>query len=153
MLNRFRSFLKFAFAVLASLTLASAASAQTSRNLAVTVVNGTTTPAPEGEQLGAGFLPVSCDGQAYQPIDQDQTVVVNCQVQGTEALTLTYAVHLGNDQLHYGTADIDCRATATLTFTGSGTGVTFTQSSCDDDSDGGDDSGSDGGDDGGDTGD
>ena len=156
-MQRLRDFLKLTVVAFALLTLPSAAWAAEWRTLSITVVNSTTTPAPAGQtHLGAGFLPVSCDGRAFQPVREDQTVTVNCSVRGDESLTLTYSVHLGDGQLHYGTADIDCQNTAELTFTGSGTAVTFTKSctdtdtSGDDTSGGGDGDSGDGGDSGGD---
>ena len=135
MRNRFRDFLNCAVAALALLTPASTAWAAESRDVAITVVNNTTTPAPAGQtRIPAGFLPVSCDGHAFQPVEQDQTVVVNCSVSGSESLTLTYSSHLGIENIHYGTADIDCQSSATLTFTGSGSSVSFTKSCTDSDS-------------------
>ena len=145
---------KHTVVVLAFSTFAIAAwAADAYRNVAITVTNNTTTPAPEGQtRIPAGFVPVSCDGRAFQGVEMGQTVTVNCSVRGSESLTLTYTVHLGIDDLHYGTADIDCQRAATLTFTGSGEAVTFTKSCSDSDDagDGPDDGG--GSDDGGDSG-
>lgn len=141
---------KHAVVALAFSTLAVAAWAAEYRTVAITVVNNTTTPAPEGQtRIPAGFVPVSCDGRAFQGVQMGQTVVVNCSVPGSEPLTLTYSVHLGIDDLHYGTADIDCQRAASLTFTGSGEAVTFTKSCSDSDAADGD-SPDDGGDSGGD---
>ena len=152
----------------AFLTLASTAWASDWRTLSLTVTNSTTTPAPAGqERIPEGALGISCDAQWYQPIQKDEVVTSHCSVRRGEALALTYSVHLGVDDIHYGTADIDCLRYAELTFSGSGEAVTFTHSCADpdpvgDDSgsdsgsgdDGGDDSGgADGGDSGGDGGD
>ena len=117
---------------LALLVPASAAWAAESRDVAVTIVNNTTTLAPEGQtRIPAGFLPVSCDGHAFQGIEQNQTATITCSVRGSESLTLTYTTHIGIDDLHYGTADIDCQSAATLTFTGAGEAVAFTKSCTD----------------------
>ena len=117
---------------LALLVPAGAAWAAESRDVAVTIVNNTTTPAPEGQtRIPAGFLPVSCDGHAFQGIEQNQTATITCSVPGSESLALTYTTHIGIDDLHYGTAVVDCQSAATLTFTGSGEAVTFTKSCTD----------------------
>ena len=117
---------------LALLVPAGAAWAAESRDVAVTIVNNTTTPAPEGQtRIPAGFLPVSCDGHAFQGIEQNQTATITCSVPGSESLALTYTTHIGIDDLHYGTADVNCQSAATLTFTGSGEAVTFTKSCTD----------------------
>lgn len=148
MSNCFHNSLKVTVAACAFLTLASTAWANEWRTLAVTVTNSTTTPAPEGQtRIPQGFLPVSCDGRAFQPTEPGQTVTVNCSVRIDESLTLTYSVHLGIDQLHYGTANIDCKRSAELTFTGSGEAVSFTQSCTDPDTSGTDSGSDDGGDD------
>ena len=143
----FHDFRRFTVVALAFLTSASTAWGATAdwRTVAVTIVNNTTTPAPAGQtRIKAGFLPVSCDGRAFQPIHKDQTQVVRCSVRGTESLTLTYTTHLAVGNLHYGTATIDCTSSATMTFTGSGQAVAYTQSCTDPDPDAnGDDANSD----------
>lgn len=136
----FHDFRKFTVAALAFLTPASTAWAAVDwRTVAVTIVNNTTTPAPAGQtRIREGFLPVSCDGRAFQPIQKDQTQVVRCSVRGTESLTLTYTTHLAVGNLHYGTANVDCTSSGTLTFTGSGQAVSYTKSCTDPDPDGDD---------------
>ena len=150
--------LKFAAALTAVFAVwvpATGAWASDWRTVSITVTNNTTTPAPANQtRVTEGMLPISCDGTRFSPMQRGQTQIVRCSVRGEELLTLTYSVHLGIDQLHYGTVDLDCQWRGTLTFTGSGQAVVYTKACTDPDPDGTDSGGDDGdtGDDGGDSG-
>ena len=120
------------------------------RTVSVTVTNNTTTPATTVSETSVpeGLLPVSCDGRRFSPMQKDQTQIVRCSVRVGESLTLTYAVHPGEDQTEYETVDFDCRRSATATFTGGGQSIVYTKACTDpeDTDSGSDDTGDDGGD-------
>ena len=145
--------LKCAAALAAALAVCAPATdawARDWRPVWVTVTNNTTTPATTVSETSVpeGLLPVSCDGTRFSPMQKDQTQVVRCTVRVGESLTLTYAVHPGEDQTEYVTVDFDCRRSAAATFTGSGQSIVYTKACTDpdDSASGGDDTGDDGGD-------
>lgn len=119
-------------ALLAVLMPATAAAAtDESIDVAVTIVNNTTTPAA-GKNKPSGLLNINC-GSGVHRVKKDTTQDITCTVTGGEALTLSY-----NDGTRTASATIDCGGTTapdftdesavTLTFTGSGASITFTQS-------------------------
>ena len=102
-----------------------------SHDVAVTIVNNTTTP-PAGKDKPGGLLNINC-GAGVQRVEKDTTRAITCTVADGESLDLSY-----NDGTRTSTATVDCGEAAgpdftdesevTLTFTGSGTSITFTQS-------------------------
>ena len=108
-----------------------AATNSESHDVAVSIVNNTTTP-PAGKDKPGGLLNINC-GAGVQRVEKGTTRDITCTVADGESLEVSY-----NDGTRTSTATVDCgdadgpdftdESEVTLTFTGSGTSITFTQS-------------------------
>lgn len=127
-----RSMVKLIAAALAAMTaMVANPAAEESQDVAVSIVNNTTTP-KAGISRPIGWMSVSCGGSKHS-VKRNEPREITCSVAQNAALTVSYA----NNE-HNGSADIDCgvpsgpgfndESRVTLTFAGSGPGMTLTQS-------------------------
>ena len=127
-----RSMVKLIAAALAAMTaMVANPAAEESQDVAVSIVNNTTTP-KAGISRPIGWMSVSCGGSKHS-VKRNEPREITCSVAQNAALTVSYA----NNE-HNGSADIDCgvpsgpgfndESRVTLTFAGSGPGMTLAQS-------------------------
>ena len=127
-----RSMLKFIGAVLAAMTATVAnPAADESQDVAVSIVNNTTTP-KAGTSRPIGWMSVNCDGSDH-PVKKGEPREITCSVAQDAGLFVSYA----NNEAS-GSVDVNCgvptgpgfndESRVTLTFAGSGNAVTVTQS-------------------------
>ena len=127
-----RSMLKFIAAALVAMTAAVANSAaDESQDVAVSIVNDTTTP-KAGMSRPIGWMSVNC-GSSDHPVKKGEPREITCSVAQDAGLFVSYA----NNEAS-GSVDVNCGvptgpgfnddSRVTLTFAGSGNAVTVTQS-------------------------
>ena len=127
-----RSMLKFIGAVLSAMTATVANSAaDESQDVAVSIVNNTTTP-KGGISRPVGWMTVSC-GSGDELVRRDEPREITCSVAQNETLTVSYVNNEGRGSVH-----VDCGvptgpgfnddSRVTLTFAGSGATVTIAES-------------------------